>query len=185
MNPQDVASFAEKIGDYFKDIAPAERELVRTILEKFSSSTAEAVIPRYVEETATFDRGKLFTLLREEHCRRTPRMSPTAGWKNAKDAEAEAINEFLSKIPNGRLQRLIDNLRKEQPALFSFLRSDPLGTDIGRSLIYDQLKNQRAKCGVARVQFKHVHVFSRSRRCFGQGMTHHTIRPLKICSRTT
>jgi hypothetical protein len=144
MNPQEAFSLATRLAELFS-IAPAEREVVQAILEKFPRSTAEAVISRYVQETATFDRGKLRTLLWEEHTRRSRRASPTAQWKDARQAESKAIDELLASIPKSRLERLVDDIRKKCPEAFRFLKSDPLQTDIGKSLIYSEWKHTQAK----------------------------------------
>jgi hypothetical protein len=148
MNPHDASLLIAKLGEYFKNIAPAEHQLVQTILEKYPLHVAEKVVSLYAQETATFDRGKLHTLLREENSRQAPFVSPTARWKDAKNAETEAIAEFLSKIPEGRLHKLIDNVRKKSPDVFALLKSDPMQTDIGRALIYNELKNHQGKSGL-------------------------------------
>jgi hypothetical protein len=142
MDPQHACLLAMRLGELFST-APAEREVVQSILEKFPRSTAEAVISRYAQETATFDRGKLLTLLWEEHSRRTRRESPTAEWKDARQAERKAIDELLASIPKSRLERLVDDIRKKCPEVFHFLKADPLQTDIGKSLIYFEWKQRR------------------------------------------
>lgn len=143
MDPQDARSLAMKLAELFKGIAPAEREVVETMLERFPSGTAETVISRYAQETATFDRGKLRTMLREEHARRTPRASPTPAWRDAKEAETKAIDELLDRIPKSRLRGLVEDVRKKHPTVFRLLQPDPLRTDVGRSLIYNELKNKQ------------------------------------------
>ncbi len=147
MNPHDAFLLVEKLGEYFKDIAPTERSLVQTILEKYPLHTAEVVVSQYAQMTATFDRGKLHTLLREEHNRRTPFASPTPVWRNEKDVEAKVIAEVLNKIPKARIDKMLDDLRQKSPDVFRLMKADPMQTDIGRSLIYNELKNQQRKSG--------------------------------------
>ncbi|HWE92776.1 MAG TPA: hypothetical protein VG269_02275 [Tepidisphaeraceae bacterium] len=145
MNPQDAGSLASRLAELFPGITPTERDLVATTLEKFSYDTAEAVIGRYAEETASFDRGKLRTLLWEEHSRRTRRISPTEEWKLAKNAELKAIEGALASIPKGDLEAVVDDVRKKRAEVFRHLGSDPLRTEIGKALIYSELKNRHGK----------------------------------------
>jgi hypothetical protein len=129
-----------RLCELFPAIAPAERDVVQAILEKFPFSTAEAVISRYAQETATFDRGRLRTLLWDEHSRRSHRTSLTASWNDARQTERKAIDELLNSIPESQLQGIVDDIRRKRPEVFGFLRSDPLRSDIGKSLIYSELK---------------------------------------------
>jgi len=77
----------------------------------------------------------------EEFGRRTRAASPTAGWRTAKAADVKAIDDILNKTSKTRLLELVGDLRKNRPDLFRFLRSDPVESDLGRSLIYTALKN--------------------------------------------
>lgn len=142
MNPQDAGTLANRLAELFKGITPPERDLVATMLEKFPYVTAETAISRYAQETASFDRGKLRTLLWEEHSRRTLRTSPTEAWKLAKEAETKAIDDVLCTIPSGELQSVVDDVRKQRPDVFRLLKSDPLRTDIGKALVYSELKKK-------------------------------------------
>jgi len=144
MNPQHACTLVAKLEELFQEFAPAQRDLVQGMLEKYPDDAGEAAICRLAEETSNFDRGRLRTLLFEEHGRRSRPVSPTAGWRASKEAEVMAINEILSKMPKRRLQGVVDDLRKNHPDLFRFLRSDPLESDLGKSLIYIALKDQGA-----------------------------------------
>lgn len=145
MSPQDACSLATRLGELFTTFSPADREPVRTTLEKLPFGMAKAVIWRYAQESATFDRGKLRTLLWEEYSRRSRGASPTAQWKDARQAESNAIDERLNSIPKSQLHALVDDLRKKRPEVFRFLKSDPLQTDIGKSLIHSELKHTQDK----------------------------------------
>jgi hypothetical protein len=146
MNPQEASTFVTKLNGLFQQFSQGQSEVLQTMLEKFPSDAATAAISRLAEETSHFDRGRLKTLLVEEHGRRASSASPTAGWRAAKVAEVKAIDEVLESTPKGRLLEVVSDLRKSRPELFKLCRADPLESDLGRSLVYEALRNGGSQC---------------------------------------
>jgi len=139
MHPLEASSLVTKLEELFKGILPAERELLQTLLERFPLKTAEAVIPRYAEETTTFDRAKLRTMLREEHSRQTFRKSETPEWRDARDIETKSMDELFARTSKKRLEGAVEEVRKKYPDVFRFLKTEPLQTNVGKALVYSEL----------------------------------------------
>jgi hypothetical protein len=140
MSPQDAIAVVNKIRELFGGISTTNCEFLERQLEKYLLSTVEIVVEDYAEGASIFDRAKFLTMVREEHARCAPTRSPTPLWKEAKDAETKTINESLSKLSKRRRDDLVKLISEKHPEVFKFLRSDPLKTDIGRSLVYAELK---------------------------------------------
>jgi hypothetical protein len=143
MDPHDASLLVAKLCSYFDGIAAPERELLERLLERFSVATTETVIARYAEETTTFDRGRLRTLLFEEHSRRTRQASPTAEWRTSKEADLRTRDAVLDGMTQSQLRELVEAVRCKHSAVFRMLHVDPLETDIGRSLIYQEWKDRQ------------------------------------------
>lgn len=143
MNPQDASLLVMKLCSYFDGISTAERDLLERLLEKFSVATAETVIIRYAEETSSFDRGKLRTLLFEEHSRRTRGASASAEWRTSKEADSRTRDAVLDGMMQSQLHELVEAVRCKHSAVFRMLHANPLETDIGRSLIYQEWKDRQ------------------------------------------
>jgi hypothetical protein len=145
MSPHDAALLLTELRQLF-EITSANCDLVRKMMEGatyLSYATGREVIFRFAQETGTFDRGRLITLLREENSRRAQRPSPTVEWRAAKEAETEARERTLNALPVNEQQKLAENVQQQHPVACRMLRSNLLQTDIGRSLIYDELERRR------------------------------------------
>ena len=143
MNPQDASSFVAQIEDLFQLFTPSQREAVGKIFQRYSTDIVETVIHRYAETTSTFDRGTLNAMLIEEHNRRSPRKSDTPQWKAAKRAQNRERDEALDRLSETRRASLLSHARSKHPDAFRLLKKDPWETDIGRSLIWEELKEPR------------------------------------------
>ena len=146
MYPQDALDLLTGIKELFPAISRTDCELLQHSLEKYhlSITEAEAVIRNYAKETTTYDRAKLFRLLHEEHARRTQSSSPTRQWQEAKKVEKRIIAEELGKLPKRQIDRLLNAVNKKYPDLIRLLKNNPLETDIGRSIVFQELKSQQA-----------------------------------------
>jgi hypothetical protein len=142
MYPQDALRLIQKLRAVFEKISAAEAEILLSLFERFDIEMAEVVVRRYSEETATFDRGKLRTLLLDEHSRRTRRVSETVRWRNEKRAETKARDATLEMLDTSELQKLSDGIRIKFGPI---LRGDPMLSDLGRSLMYQELKGKGSK----------------------------------------
>lgn len=142
MNPHDALTLLTNLQELFGQFLPAQRDVVERMLEKFPREAGVAAVSRLAEESSVFDRGRLHILLLEEHGRRHRPVPMTAAWRVAKEAEVKAIDEALNKTPKDHLDEIIGELQKTQPNLFKLLRSDPLESDLGRSLIYRALRGR-------------------------------------------
>jgi hypothetical protein len=142
MCPQDAIRLTGTLRALFDKISPMEGELLSSVLEQFEIEIAETVIKRYATETAAFDRGKLRTLLIEEHSRRRRRPSETAKWRSAKEAETQARDAVLDALTHTQLQELSELVRHKY---CTFLKVEPQLTDLGRSLIYKELLAKGAR----------------------------------------
>jgi cell division FtsZ-interacting protein ZapD len=139
MYPQDALRLTQKLRALFDKISATEADLLVSLLERFDVEMAETVIRRYSEETATFDRGRLRTLLLEEHSKRTRRVSETVSWRKVKKVETETRDATLDTLDPCELQRLSDDIRNRFGKL---LKADPMLSDLGRSLMYQELKGK-------------------------------------------
>ena len=142
MNPHEAISLVTKLEQLFPGITPAQRHVLETMLEPFPHDTAEEVIARYAQESSNLDRGKLRTLLLEEYQRRVPRVSSTVSWKKTMEAELKERDELLSRTPKRRLQSALEDVR--QKPVSRFLPADPLETDFGKWLIFNELRGRKA-----------------------------------------
>jgi len=145
MHPHEAAILVTRLEELFKGITPVERDVLGGILMRYEVDVAQTVIDRYVQDSSVLDRGQLSARLKEEHNRRAHRSSPTAEWKRTKAAEVSQRDELLKRTPKKRLQTVIEGLRQKRPQVFKLLRKDPLESDIGRSLIYDELRGDAGK----------------------------------------
>jgi hypothetical protein len=143
MRPQDSFALVKKILELFKGITSAEAELLQRTLERFPLEIGESVISDYAKETTAFDRATLYRFLREEHNRRTPTSSPTARWRGENEAEKRAVEKSLMKVSKERLKALEDDIRKKFPFAAGHLPGDLLKSEIGRALVYAELKTHR------------------------------------------
>jgi hypothetical protein len=146
MSPQSAQGFVSKLAELFdeEEFTRSASEILYGMFEKYSEDVATAAVTRLAEESSQLDRGRLRTLLQEEHGRRVYRASQTGEWRSTKEAEAEAIDRAFKQLPKPRLQELISDIRKTEPNILALLKSDPLETDVGRSLVYTELKKRRA-----------------------------------------
>jgi hypothetical protein len=140
MGPSEATAVVHKLLELFPGISQAECRFLESAIEKYPASSVTPVIGKYAEEAANFDRVKFLRLVRDEHSSRTPTQSPTRKWKQAKEEEKKKIDESLDKLPKRRLKELLDAIEKKRPDLRRMLRSDLLQTDIGRSLVYEELR---------------------------------------------
>jgi hypothetical protein len=143
MNPQASLTPIEKLVGFFPQMPKCERELVEHFFQTCPPNVVEAVVKDYATETTTFDRVKLFKLLRQEIARLNPPKSPIPEWKNAKASEDQSIQQFLKRQSRDLVDGAIQTAREKYPDLFQMLRSDPLQTDIGRSIVYAQLHHKK------------------------------------------
>lgn len=144
MNPQDAIAVVNRIKGFFNGISQADRELLERLMERYPLSAVEAVLDGYAQGATTFDRAKFRMLVREEYARCAPTLSRTPQWKEIKEAETKIIGESLNRLSKRRMQELLNSVREKKPEVFQFMRSDPLQTDFGRALLYEELKMQRS-----------------------------------------
>jgi hypothetical protein len=150
MTTEEINPLIERIAKLFRYFPPGsgisillpteERELLQKELEHWPFEAAVAAIDRYAMESTVFDRVRLQYFLGDEFARRNPRISETPSWANNRNEDRIKVDRALAGLSKEQVNALIQRAREHYADAFAFMRSDPLLTDLGKALIYSELK---------------------------------------------
>jgi hypothetical protein len=154
MKPEEARSLVDRICQLFKYFPPgttvstqipeAEIEILLRSLEKVPLEVGSAALDRFAEQTSIYDRERFRFWLRDEHARRSPRISPTPEWRKEREAETKTIDQSLKRLPMQKIEYLSDRARNHYPDAFPFLRGNLMDSDFGKALLYDELNAERS-----------------------------------------